>query len=202
MKLYYAPGACSVSPHIVLQESGLKYDVEKVNLGEGKTESGADFKAINPKSQVPTLQTDDGSILTEGAVIVQYIADHAPNADLIAKPGTMDRYRTQEWLNFTASELHKNIGPLFRPTTPEAYKTVAMQTMDRKLGDLERHLKGKQYLMGDKFTVADAYCYTILRWSPRANIDLAKYPNVKAYHDRVAARPKVQEVLKSEGLTA
>ena len=148
------------------------------------------------------MQTDDGSILTEGAVIVQYIADHAPNADLIAKPGTMDRYRTQEWLNFTASELHKNIGPLFRPTTPEAYKTVAMQTMDRKLGDLERHLKGKQYLMGDKFTVADAYCYTILRWSPRANIDLANYPNVKAYHDRVAARPKVQEVLKSEGLTA
>ncbi len=202
MKLYYAPGACSVSPHIVLQESGLKYDVEKVNLAEGKTEGGADFKAINPKSQVPTLQLDDGSILTEGAVIVQYIADNAPNADLIAKPGTMERYRTQEWLNFTASELHKTMGPLFRPTTPDAFKEISMQTMDRKFNDLERHLKGKQYLMGDKFTVADAYCYTILRWIPRTKIDLSKYPNVKAYHDRVAARPKVQEVLKSEGLTA
>lgn len=202
MKLYYAPGACSVSPHIVLQESGLKYDVEKVNLGEGKTESGADFKALNPKNQVPTLQLDDGSILTEGAVIVQYIADNAPNADLIAKPGTMDRYRQQEWLNFTASELHKNIAPLFRPTTPDAYKEIAGQTMDRKLNDLERHLNGKQYLMGDKFTVADAYCYTILRWTPRAKIDLAKYPAVKAYYDRVASRPKVQEVLKSEGLSA
>jgi glutathione S-transferase len=202
MKLYYAPGACSVSPHIVLQESGLKYEVEKVNLGEGKTESGADFKAINPKSQVPTLQLDDGSILTEGAVIVQYIADNAPNADLIAKPGTMERYRTQEWLNFTASELHKTFSPLFRPTTPDAYKATVIQTLDRKLNDLERHLKGKQYLMGDKFTVADAYCYTILRWSPRGNIDLAKYPTVKAYYDRVGARPKVQDVLKAEGLPA
>ena len=202
MKLYYAPGACSVSPHIVLRESGLKFDIEKVNLAEGKTETGADFKAINPKSQVPTFQLDDGSILTEGAVIVQYIADHAPNSGLIPPAGSMDRYRVQEWLNFTASELHKNIAPLFRPTTPEAYKEIGNQVMDRKLNDLERHLKGKTWLMGDTFTVADAYCYTILRWAPRAKIDLAKYPNVKAYHDRVAARPKVKEVLATEGLTA
>lgn len=202
MKLFYAPGACSVSPHIVLRESGLKFDLDKVNFAEGKTESGLDFKAINPKSQVPTLQLDDGSILTEGAVIVQYIADNAPQSGLIPQAGTMERYRVQEWLNFTASELHKNIAPLFRPTTPDAYKEIANQTMDRKLNDLERHLKGKQYLMGDTFTVADAYCYTILRWTPRAKIDLAKYPTVKAYFDRVAARPKVKEVLEAEGLTA
>ena len=140
--------------------------------------------------------------LTEGAVIVQYIADQAPQSGLIPAAGTMERYRVQEWLNFTASELHKNIAPLFRPTTPDAYKEIANQTMDRKLNDLERHLKGKQYVMGDKFTVADAYCYTILRWTPRAKIDLAKYPAVKAYFDRVAARPKVKEVLEAEGLTA
>ena len=202
MKLFYAPGACSISPHIVLRESGLKFDLDKVNFAEGKTDGGLDFKAINPKSQVPTLQLDDGSVLTEGAVIVQYIADKAPQSGLIPAAGTMERYRVQEWLNFTASELHKNIAPLFRPTTPDAYKEIANQTMDRKLNDLERHLKGKQYLMGDKFTVADAYCYTILRWTPRAKIDLAKYPAVKAYFDRVAARPKVKEVLEAEGLTA
>lgn len=202
MKLFYAPGACSISPHIVLRESGLKFDLDKVNFAEGKTDGGLDFKAINPKSQVPTLQLDDGSVLTEGAVIVQYIADQAPQSGLIPAAGTMERYRVQEWLNFTASELHKNIAPLFRPTTPDAYKEIANQTMDRKLNDLERHLKGKQYLMGDKFTVADAYCYTVLRWTPRAKIDLAKYPAVKAYFDRVAARPKVKEVLEAEGLTA
>ncbi len=202
MKLFYAPGACSISPHIVLRESGLKFDLDKVNFAEGKTDGGLDFKAINPKSQVPTLQLDDGSVLTEGAVIVQYIADQAPQSGLIPAAGTMERYRVQEWLNFTASELHKNIAPLFRPTTPDAYKEIANQTMDRKLNDLERHLKGKQYVMGDKFTVADAYCYTVLRWTPRAKIDLAKYPAVKAYFDRVAARPKVKEVLEAEGLTA
>ena len=202
MKLYFAPGACSVSPHIVLRESGLPFDIEQVNLAEKKTKDGGDWFGVSPKGQVPVLRLDDGNILTEGAVIVQYIADKAPQSGLIPPAGTMERYRVQEWLNFVASELHKNFGPMLRPTTPEAYRESNMQTLSRKFGDLEKHLKGKQYLMGDKFTVADAYAYTILRWAPRAKVDLAPWPTVVAYAERVAARPKVKETLAAEGLAA
>lgn len=202
MKLYFAPGACSVSPHIVLRESGLPFEIEQVNLAEKKTKDGGDWFAVSPKGQVPVLKLDDGNILTEGAVIVQYVADKAPQSGLIPPAGTMERYRVQEWLNFIASELHKNFGPMLRPTTPEAYRESNMQTLARKFGDLEKHLKGKQYLMGDKFTVADAYAYTILRWAPRAKIDLAPWPTVAAYAERVANRPKVKEALAAEGLTA
>ena len=202
MKLYYAPGACSVSPHIVLRESGLPFEIEQVNLPEKKTKDGGDFFAVNPKGQVPVLRLDDDSVLTEGAVIVQYVADKAPQSGLMPPAGTMERYRAQEWLNFVASELHKNFGPMLRPTTPEAYREINMQTLTRKFGDLEKHLKGRPYLMGDKFTAPDAYAYTILRWAPRAKIDLASWPTVKAYADRVAARPKVKEALAAEGLTA
>jgi glutathione S-transferase len=201
MKLYYAPGACSLSPHIALRESGLPFEIEQVNLGEKKLKDGGDFLAVNPKGQVPVLQLDDGSYLTEGAVIVQYVGDKAPKSGLIPAAGTMERYRTQEWLNFIASELHKNMGPLLRPTTPEAYRETAVATINRKFGDLEKHLQGKQYMMGDTFSAADAYCFTILRWAPRAKVSFDAYPAVKAYFDRVGARPKVKEALAAEGLS-
>jgi glutathione S-transferase len=146
------------------------------------------------------LELDDGQKLTEGPVIVQYLADQKPASGLAPAAGTLDRYRVQEWLNFTTSELHKTFGPIFRPTTPEEFKKLSKETLGKRFDWLDKQLAGKQYLMGDKFTIADAYMFTVLRWSPRVEIDLAKWPNIKAYVDRVAARPKVHEALKAEGL--
>jgi glutathione S-transferase len=200
MKLYFAPGACSLSPHIVLRETGTQFDLEQVNNQEKKTKSGVDYWTINPKGQVPVLELDNGERLTEGPVIVQYIADRKPEANLIPPCGSAERYRVQEWLNFTTSELHKSFGPLFRPTTPDAYKTISKENIGKRFDWVDKQLAGKQYLMGDRFTVADAYLYTISRWSSRVEIDLAKWSNLKAYADRVTARPKVQEALKAEGL--
>jgi glutathione S-transferase len=200
MKLYFAPGACSLSPHIVLRESGTQFDVEQVNNQEKKTKSGIDYWTINPKGQVPVLELDNGERLTEGPVIVQYIADKNPGAGLIPPAGTPERYRVQEWLNFTTSELHKGFGPIFRPTTPDAYKAISKENLGKRFDWLNKELAGRQYLMGDKFTVADAYLFTVLRWTSRIEIDLGKWPNLKAYVDRVAARPKVQETMKAEGL--
>jgi len=200
MKLYFAPGACSLSPHIVLRESGAQFDLEQVNNQEKKTKSGTDYWTINPKGQVPVLELDNGERLTEGPVIVQYIADKQPASGLVPPAGTPERYRVQEWLNFTTSELHKTFGPIFRPTTPDAYKVISKENLGKRFDWLNQQLAGRQYLMGDKFTVADAYLFTILRWSSRVDIDLAKWPNLKAYADRVAARPKVQEAMKVEGL--
>jgi len=200
MKLYFAPGACSLSPHIVLEEAGIAAETEQVNNQEKKTKTGKDYWSVNPKGQVPALQLDNGEMLTEGPVIVQYLADQKPASGLVPAAGTIERYRVQEWLNFITSELHKSFGPIFRPTTPDAYKTISRENLGKRFDWLDKQLAGKQYLMGDKFTVADAYLFTVLRWSPRIEIDLAKWPNVKAYVDRVAARPKVQEALKAEGL--
>ncbi len=200
MKLYFAPGACSLSPHIVLRETGSKFDLEQVNNQEKKTKSGTDYWTVNPKGQVPVLELDDGERLTEGPVIVQYIADQKPESGLVPAAGTKERYRVQEWLNFTTSELHKSFGPLFRPTTPDAYKTISKENLGKRFDWLDQQLAGRQYLMGDKFSVADAYLFTVLRWSGRVEIDLAKWPNLKSYVDRVAARPKVQEAMKAEGL--
>ena len=200
MKLYFAPGACSLSPHIVLRETGTQFDLEQVNNQEKKTKSGVDYWTINPKGQVPVLELDNGERLTEGPVIVQYIADRKPEANLIPPCGSAERYRVQEWLNFTTSELHKSFGPLFRPTTPDAYKTISKENIGKRFDWVDKQLAGKQYVMGDRFTVADAYLYTISRWSSRVEIDLAKWSNLKAYADRVTARPKVQEALKAEGL--
>jgi glutathione S-transferase len=202
MKLYFAPGACSLSPHIVLLEAGHQFELEQVNNQEKKTKSGQDYWGINGKGQVPVLELDNGERLTEGPVVVQYLADQKPAAGLIPAVGTMDRYRVQEWLNFTTSELHKTFGPIFRPTTPEEFKTLSKDNLGKRFDWLDKRLAGKQYLMGDKFTVADAYLFTVLRWTARINIDLAKWPNLKAYVDRVAARPKVQEAMKAEGLIA
>src|SRR5262249_5808843 len=200
MKLYYAPGACSLSPHIVLRESGAKFDLEQVDNKEKKTKSGRNYWEINPKGQVPVLELDDGSRLTEGPVIVQYVADQKPDAGLAPRWGTPERYRVQEWLNFTTSELHKTFGPIFRPTTPEEFKKISRENLGKRFDWLDKQLAGKQYLTGDKFTVADAYMFTVLRWSPRVEIDLAKWPNLKGYVDRVGARPKGREAMEAEGL--
>jgi glutathione S-transferase len=202
MKLYFAPGACSLSPHIVLRESGSTFDLEQVDNKEKKTKSGQDYWTINPKGQVPVLELDNGERLTEGPVIVQYIADQKPGSGLAPAAGTLERYRVLEWLNFITSELHKSFGPIFRPTTPDAFKAISKENLAKRFDWLNAQLAGRQYLMGDKFTIADAYLFTVLRWATRIDIDLAKWPNLKAYVDRVAARPKVQEALKAEGLIA
>jgi glutathione S-transferase len=200
MKLYFSPGSCSLSPHIVLREAGANFELEQVNNQEKKTKSGKDYWTVNPKGQVPCLELDNGDKLTEGPVIVQYIADQKPAAGLAGAADTMERYRIQEWLNFTTSELHKTFGPIFRPTTPDAFKDISRANLGKRFDWIDQQLAGKQYLMGDKFSIADAYMFTVMRWSPRVNIDISKWPNIKAYVDRVAARPKVQEALKAEGL--
>jgi glutathione S-transferase len=200
MKLYFAPGACSLSPHIVLEEAGIAAETEQVNNQEKKTKSGKDYWAINPKGQVPALQLDSGEMLTEGPVIVQYLADQMPASGLVPPAGSIERYRVQEWLNFITSELHKSFGPIFRPTTPDAFKAISKENLGKRFDWIDKQLAGRQYLMGDKFTVADAYLFTVLRWTARIEIDLGKWPNLKAYVDRVAARPKVQAAMKAEGL--
>jgi glutathione S-transferase len=200
MKLYYAPGACSLSPHIVAREAGIDLALEQVDNGKKKTQSGQDFWGVNPKGYVPVLEFDDHQRLTEGPAIVQYLADQKPGSGLMPAGGTMDHYRVQEWLNFVTSELHKTFGPLFRSTTPEDYKKIAKETLAKRFDWLAKELAGKQYLMGDKFTVADAYLFTVLRWSEHVGIDLGRWPQIKAYVDRVGARPKVKEALEAEGL--
>jgi glutathione S-transferase len=202
MKLYFAPGACSLSPHIVVREAGLNIELEQVNNQEKKTKSGKDFWTVNPKGQVPVLELDNGEKLTEGPVVVQYLADQKPASGLLPPVGSMDRYRVQEWLNFITSELHKSFGPIFRPTTPEEFKKISKENLAKRFEYLDKQVTGRQYLMGDKFTVADAYLFTVLRWTARIEMDLAKWPNLKAYFDRVAARPKVHEAMKEEGLIA
>lgn len=200
MKLYYIPGACSLSPHIVLREAGLSFDLVKVDGKTKKTDSGADFNAINPKSYVPVLELDDGQRLTEGAVIVQYIADRKPDAKLAPAAGTPDRYRLQEWLNFIASEVHKGFSPLFNPQLPEAWKTVVVDRLGTRFDHLSKHLEKNQYLMGGAFGVADAYLFTVLNWTKFVGIDLGKWPVLQAYSARIAARPSVQQALAAEGL--
>jgi glutathione S-transferase len=200
MKLYYSPGACSLSPHIVVTEAGLPVELEKVDLGKHTTASGKDFTTINPKGYVPTLQLDDGSVLTEGPAIVQYLADQKPSSGLAPANGTIERYRLQEWLNFIGTELHKNFGPLFNPATPDAVKELSKANITKRLAYLNDQLANKQYLMGSSFTVADAYAFTIVNWTNFVKIDLKPYPNLVAYMQRVGGRPKVQETLKSEGL--
>ena len=194
MKLYYAPGACSLSPHIVLREAGAKFDLEQVDLREKKTKKGDDYWQINAKGQVPLLELDSGERLSEG------VADKNPGAGLVPVAGTMERYQVQGWLTHIGTELHKTFGPMFRPTTPDAYKAISKENLATKYKNIDKHLAGKQYLMGDKFSVADAYLFTVTRWSPRVEFDLSPFPNVRAFMDRVAARPKVQEALKAEGL--
>jgi glutathione S-transferase len=200
MKLYFSPGACSMSPHIVLREAGVPFELEQVDLKTKTTKSGADFKAINPKGMVPVLKLDSGDVLTEGPAIVQYVADQKPQSGLAPKGGTVERARLQEWLNFITSELHKGFTPLFKPNTPEDYKPIARDNLAERFGYLDKQLAGKKHLMGDTFTVADAYCFTVLGWTKYLSIDLTPWPNITAYMARVAERPKVKEAMQAEGL--
>jgi glutathione S-transferase len=202
MKLYFSPGACSLSPHIVLREAGYDFQLEQVDNKAKKTKSGADYWTVNGKGQVPVLELDGGERITEGPVIVQYLADQKAAAGLAPAAGTLARVRVQEWLNFIGTELHKTMGPIFRPTTPDEYKSISKENLAKRLDWIDPQLAGRAYLTGETFTVADAYLFTVLRWLPRFEMDLAKWPNLKAYFDRVGARPKVQEALRAEGLTA
>jgi glutathione S-transferase len=201
MKLYYSPGACSLSPHIVLREAGITADLEQVDLKTKKTKSGADFTAVNPKGQVPTLVLDSGQTLTEGPAIVQYLADQKPQSGLAPQAGTFERYRLQEWLNFITAELHKPFGALFSSATPDDYKPVAKETLAARFAHVDRHLaSGGPFLMGAHFTVADAYLFVMTLWARFLKIDLDQWTKLKAFAEQVAARPKVHEALKEEGL--
>jgi glutathione S-transferase len=200
MKLYYSPGACSLSPHITLLEAGLPATLVKVDTKTHTLAGGEDFYAINSKGYVPVLELDDGRRLTEGPAIVQYLADLKPESRLAPAADSFERYRLQEWLNFITSELHKQYGPFFAPNTPAEYKPILRDKLRLRLDWLAGQLNGNDYLMGSRFTVADAYLYTILRWSPFVDIDLAKWPVVAAYKARVEARPHVREALLAEGL--
>ena len=200
MKLFYSPGACSLSPHIALAEAGLAYTTEKVDLKTKKTESGADYFAINPAGYVPALVLDNGEALTEGPAIVQYIADLAPAKKLAPPAGSFERVRLQEVLNFISTEVHKSFSPLFNPAAPEEWKAVTRDLIGRRLDVVEQKLAGRDYLMGD-FSVADGYLFTVLGWGRLVGVDVKENrPRIAAYIDRVKARPGVQQAMKEEGL--
>jgi glutathione S-transferase len=200
MKLYFSTGACSLSPRIVLMEAGIPFTDEKVDLKSKKTASGADFFSINSKGAVPALELDNGQVLTEGPAIVQYLADLKPDSGLAPRAGSFERYRLMEILNFITSEMHKGFSPLFKADTPADARKSAVDTLGKKFDWLSAHLAGKKFLMGDTFTVADAYLFTVLRWSGVVHVDLAKWPVLAAYVARVGERPKVKEALHAEGL--
>ncbi|MDH3232861.1 MAG: glutathione transferase GstA [Alphaproteobacteria bacterium] len=200
MKLYYDPGSCALSPHIVLCEAGLAHEIEKVDLAAGRTESGADFRAIHPLGCVPVLVLDDGQILTEGGVIVQYLADQVPRVGLIPPVMTMARYRVLEWLSFVSSELHRRYTPLFDSGLGDDYRATVLKRLHHRFDIVETHLSERPYLTGDAFSVADAYCFTILNWAGYVNVDMTPWPVLRDYHARVAARPGVREAMRAEGL--
>ncbi len=200
MKLYYSPGACSLSPHIALLEAGLPYDLVKVDLKAKKLENGDDYLKVNPKGQVPALGLDSGELVTEGPVIVQMIADKAAAMNLAPARDSAERYRLQEWLNFITTELHKNFSPMFSPVLSDDAKAFFKDRLMAKFKYIDSQLAGRDYLMGRQFTVADGYLFTMLAWADRMKFDLAALPHLVAYKARVAARPKVQEALTKEGL--
>jgi len=201
MKLYFSPGACSLSPHIVLQEAGYAFHLEKVDLKSHRTHAGVALATVSGKNYVPILELDDGQQLTEGPVIVQYLADGRPEADLIPKSGTFERYRVQEWLNFITSELHKTFTPLFhRAEISKDWQDASETKLAGRFEWLSAQLDGRGYLMGERFTVADAYLFTVLNWCNFVGLDLKRWPTLDAYVARVAARPAVQRAMKAEGL--
>lgn len=202
MKLYYAPGACSLSPHIVLRELGLDHQLERVDLRSQphRTASGEDFSQISAKGYVPALRLADGELLTEGPAIVQYLADQKPEAGLLAPAGSLARARAQEWLNYIATELHKNFGALFRPDGPDEVKQAARAALAPRLRFTAEALQDREYLVGGRFGVADAYLFVVLGWCQYLAVDLAAYPALQAFQQRIAERPAVQAALKAEGL--
>jgi glutathione S-transferase len=199
MKLYYMTGACSLASNIALREAGLKFELVKVERSK-KTADGEDFNQINPKGHVPALRIDSGEVLTENVVVLQYIADRNPASKLAPPAGTIERYRLMEWLSFINSDIHKTFTPLFRHDAPEDTKQYALKNLATRLDYLERVLADKTFLMGEQFTVADCYLFTVLSWAPYGKLDMGKWPNLKRYSERVGARPHVVEALKSEGL--
>ncbi|MGH6893344.1 MAG: glutathione transferase GstA [Dongiaceae bacterium] len=200
MKLYYAPGACSHAPHILLREAGLDFSLEKVDLAAKKTETGADYKKINPHGYVPALRLDNGEVMTEGPAIDQYIADLVPAKKLAPANGTPERYKLQSWLNFISTELHKQFGPLFNPAVPAEYKTMLKEKLATRFDTINEHLSKRQFLLGDSFTAPDAYLYTVAGWAKYSEMDLAKWPALKSFMERVGARPSALAAAKAEGL--
>lgn len=200
MKLYFSPGACSLASHIALCEAGLSFDLVKVNVRTQATGDGGDFKTINPKGYVPALRLDDGEVLSEGSAILQYIADRKPELGLAPPAGTMPHYRLLEWLNFITSELHKGFGPLLRPGAAADGKAAARERLTQRFAYVAGHLASREHLVGDRFTVADAYMYTVLTWTGLAGIDLSTWPVLVAYRDRIQQRPAVQAARSAEGL--
>jgi glutathione S-transferase len=200
MKLYYKTGACSLATRIVLEEVGASYQSEKVDLKTKKTDSGKDYKQINPKGSVPALELDNKEVLTEGAVIMQYIADQYPDKKLVPKNGTFERYRLQEWLNFIATDLHKGFSPLFNVAYNEDVKKEFRKNLTPKFDFLAERINGKTFVMGGQFTIADAYLFTILSWSEHVGIDLTKWPKIMGYYETIHNRPAVQTALKNDGM--
>jgi glutathione S-transferase len=200
MKLYYSPASCSLASQIALHEAGISHDIEKVDLKSHTTAGGADFYAINPKGYVPALELDDGSLLTEGTAILQYVADRAPDAALAPKPGTPERVRLVEWLGYVNSEVHKTMGGLFDGQMPAEYKEVQKQRIAKKLDWLNGLLAAKPYLMGAQYSIADAYLFVVLNWGQWVGVDIGNWPNLKAFMERVSARPAVVAALKAAGL--
>ena len=200
MKLFLKPGSCSLASHIVLEEIGRPYDTETVDLAKKLTASGADFWAINPKGYVPALLLDDGDLLTEGPAILQYLADLAPELQLAPANGSKARYQLQSWLTFIGTEVHKNFSPFFNPAATPEMKDLARANLQRRLGYVNDQLAGRDFLMGDTFSVADAYLFTVVGWAKFVHLDLSAWPHLIAFQGRVAARPATQRALKAEGL--
>ena len=200
MKLYYSPGACSLSPHIALREAGLAFTPVLASTKSHKLQDGTDYYGINPLGYVPLLELDDGTRLREGQVILQYIADQAPLKNLAPANGTLSRYRLQEWLSFIGTEVHKGYSPLFNPAIPAEVKATFIGKLVSRYTWLNDELAGKQFLLGDHFTVADAYLFTVTNWAAKVGVDLTALANIQAFQARIAARPAVQEALKAEGL--
>ena len=200
LKLYYSPGACSLSPHIALFEAGLPFEIEKVDTKAKKTASGANYLDINPNGYVPALQIAEGKVITEGPAIVQWIADQAPQSHLAPANGTWERTQLQQWLNFISTEIHKSYSPLFSAEVPDAYKTMTKDKLFKRYAYVNEQLKGKQFLLGNHFTVADGYLFTVTNWANFLKLDLSEFREVAAFSDRVNSRPKVLQALKAEGL--
>ncbi len=200
MQLYFAPGACSLASHITLREAGVPFELKRADTRTKKLVDGSDYLAVNSKGAVPALRLDDGQVLTEGVAIMQYIGDRKPESKLVPPAGTIERYRVIEWLNYLTSEVHKSFSPLFNPNAAPEVKAYTTANLEKKLDWTNDQLAGSKYLTGETFTVADAYLFTLINWTYFVGIDLGKWPALKEFHGRVAARPKVQEALEAEGL--
>lgn len=200
MKLYYTPGTCSLSPHIILRETETAFELVKTDIRAKTVDGGSDFRTVNPNGYVPALALEDGTLITEGPAIVQYIADQAGAETLAPANGTLERTKLQSWLNFVSTELHKGFGPMFNPQMPEEAKTLFRDKLRERFAFLDKHFADNDYLMGDTFTLPDAYLFVVLRWGKPMKVDPAEFPNLKRFFDRVEARPAVQAALKAEGL--